>query len=352
MFLPVILLERYGWLGFAVFAIPNVVGCAGFGYVIRNRAASESMVRTHGPAMAWFSAATILFHIFFAGFAARFFLDASLGAAVFIALVAYALMFAISYAPRTTWLPMAAVAYGISIIAFLKLGVQPFKDYSWHATIGPGAAVWLIPVTLLGFLLCPYLDLTFHRARQLAPSRHAFGVFGITFAVMIVLTCAYAPFAPDLLPAIVLIHIAVQLLFTAAAHAREIRECDSMQPHSRLGLLAVPLLGVLIVLVLAGGGDVYAFGKDVYLRFIVIYGLFAPAYVLLIMLARRLQSPTRSALVTATALTLLVSPCYEFGFFHGATWLLAIPPVVLTAAAIGLRIMAPPATTQTLAQAD
>ena len=32
--------------------------------------------------------------------------------------------------------------------------------------------IWLTPVCLLGFLLCPYLDLTFHHVRQeTTPSR-------------------------------------------------------------------------------------------------------------------------------------------------------------------------------------
>ena len=35
MYLPVILLRRFGWLGFLAFAVPNVLGCAAFGYVLR-----------------------------------------------------------------------------------------------------------------------------------------------------------------------------------------------------------------------------------------------------------------------------------------------------------------------------
>jgi hypothetical protein len=354
MFLPIILLERYGWLGFFVFAVPNVLGCAAFGYVIRSRVQSEWMVRTHAGAMAAFSAATIAFHVFFAGFAARCLIPGTgaepLGvfASLGVALGAFVLMVLVSYAPRVAWLPMAAAAYIVSLIAFTKLGVQPLLDYSWHATEGPRAALWLIPVMLLGFLLCPYLDLTFHRARQLSPSHHAFGVFGVTFALMIMLTCAYAPFAPPgVLPTIVFVHIGVQLLFTSAAHAREIRECDALQSTTRVGLLAAPLLAAPLVMLLIGGDDldVYTFGKDhVYLRFIVIYGLIAPAYVLLMMMARRLKPPNLKtpdlrSLLAAALVTIAISPCYELGFFHGVTWLLAVPPLVLAAVAVIWRMV-------------
>ena len=342
MFLPVILLERYGWLGFAVFAVPNVAGCAAFGYVLRDRWQSVHMVRGHAGAMTGFSAATIAFHVFFAGFAARCLLpgeNASAGVAMVVAIAAFALAVLISYAPRAAWLPFAAIAYAVSLIAFAQLGVQPLRDYSWHATEGPGAGVWLILVMLLGFLLCPYLDLTFHRAFRESPSRSSFSVFGLTFAVMIVLTCAYAPYVPNLLPGIVLVHMAVQLLFTSAAHAREIRECDHLQANTRLLLLAAPLLAAPLALLLGGPDsfNTYALGENIYLRFIVIYGLVAPAYVLVVIVARRLKPPTRRAIVITGLLTLAVSPCYEFGFFRGETWLLAIPPVALAAAALGLR---------------
>ena len=49
---------------------------------------------------------------------------------------------------------------------------------------------------LFGFALCPYLDLTFHRARQSLAGRDAktaFGVgFGVLFALMILFTLGYS----------------------------------------------------------------------------------------------------------------------------------------------------------------
>ena len=60
----------------------------------------------------------------------------------------------------------------------------------WNALIG------LAPCLIFGFLLCPYLDLTFLRARtslDRSPSRLAFGFgFGGVFLFMMVLTYLYA----------------------------------------------------------------------------------------------------------------------------------------------------------------
>src|SRR6267142_6505142 len=65
MYLPRIMIERFGWPGFIVFAVPNVLGCAAFGYVVRNRARSDAITARHGAAMTAFSAVTIAYHLFF-----------------------------------------------------------------------------------------------------------------------------------------------------------------------------------------------------------------------------------------------------------------------------------------------
>ena len=65
MFLPIIMLARFGWAGFWVFAIPNVIGCAAFGYVLSTRASSQRIIEKHGVAATWFSVVTIAYHKFF-----------------------------------------------------------------------------------------------------------------------------------------------------------------------------------------------------------------------------------------------------------------------------------------------
>src|ERR1043165_610938 len=65
MFLPVLLVRDYGIWGFVVFAVPNVVGAAAMGWVLRD-GASERIVARHLRALRYFSIVTIVFQIHFA----------------------------------------------------------------------------------------------------------------------------------------------------------------------------------------------------------------------------------------------------------------------------------------------
>ncbi len=64
MFLPALLLRDYGWWGFVVFAVPNVVGAAAMGWVLRP-GASEAILARHRPMCEAFSLATIAFQAYF-----------------------------------------------------------------------------------------------------------------------------------------------------------------------------------------------------------------------------------------------------------------------------------------------
>ncbi|HWB19699.1 MAG TPA: hypothetical protein VG711_05310, partial [Phycisphaerales bacterium] len=65
MYLPRIMIERWGWPGFLVFAVPNVIGCAAMGYVVKSAARSREIGSRHGRAMIAFSIVTIAYHAFF-----------------------------------------------------------------------------------------------------------------------------------------------------------------------------------------------------------------------------------------------------------------------------------------------
>ena len=65
MLLPILLLHRYGWEGFAMFAISNVIGCTLFGYIVRTPERSRALVEKYARAMSWFAIVTIAFHAFF-----------------------------------------------------------------------------------------------------------------------------------------------------------------------------------------------------------------------------------------------------------------------------------------------
>ena len=62
MFMPIILLSRFGWAGFWTFLIPNVIGCVAFGYIF-DRESSRRFATDHAVAIRWFAAATIACHV-------------------------------------------------------------------------------------------------------------------------------------------------------------------------------------------------------------------------------------------------------------------------------------------------
>src|SRR5215216_6488221 len=65
MFLPVLLVRDYGIWAWVIFAIPNVVGAAAMGWVLKDYD-SQAIVAAHGHAIKAFSLVTATFQLFFA----------------------------------------------------------------------------------------------------------------------------------------------------------------------------------------------------------------------------------------------------------------------------------------------
>jgi hypothetical protein len=119
---------------------------------------------------------------------------------------------------------------------------------------------------MFGFLLAPYLDLTFHRARQSttrAGGRTAFGVgFGVFFLLMIMFTALYAEpliaalsgarrpsIRSEWVVAVLAVHLAVQTVFTVLAHAERVkatREPGAAPWPAVLGAAAIIGLALLL----------------------------------------------------------------------------------------------------------
>ena len=291
MFAPIVIGQLMGWPGIVAFAIPNILGCALFGY-LRSAERSREETRDHATMMAFFSAATIAYQVFFAGWlwgpvlgenfrmtpgeGTALASGAIFGAAVLLAAI-----------PRGVLWMLAALAYPLSLLTFAFLpwsfifggesrGIA-FNSLALEGAWAPIDLALVLPTIVFGFALSPNLDLTFHRARQEVPAGARptnFAVFGVTFAAMLVLTVCYLAAGPGALnnPA-VRSHLAIQLALTSALHLSELR-LVRIAPNARLVLgLGAGFVGLLAALLVPN--------RDTYLRFLGLYGLLFPAYAFL-----------------------------------------------------------------------
>jgi hypothetical protein len=325
MFLPIILLRDYGWPGFLVFAIPNVLGCAAFGYVLRNAGRRAELIGRHERAAVLFSATTIAYHMFFMAFLASLIArDTTQATLITMALPAGIFLagYGLGWMPQPAWPAAAVLLYAGSMAVFTGVGTASLSATQWSGSFSTTDLVFLAPALVFGFLLCPYLDLTFHRALDASPSRHAFAIFGIAFIPILLLTVAYRQ---DFTQPVVVAYITVQATFTVAAHLREIRERSwPREGIPRMAILLVPAAAVVLVLL---PGD----GENTYLRLLGFYGLLFPAYVLVFMTGRGTATPRRSALLGWAAAMIAFLPVYEVAFVHRITWPAGIPVAALFA---------------------
>ncbi len=345
MYLPAILIQRFGWPGFIAFAIPNVLGCAGMAFVLHAAAkkrcqtplfVSEQLVAGHARMMLAFSLVTVAFQVFFATWLVDE-LVPNLGLQqwmpIVIGVVVYLLGLVFSFLGDRDWLALAIITYAVSIAAMWVIGFSALDHLTSVGTVPADRLWWVIPTLAFGFLLCPYLDLTFHRAAQSAEKpRAAFTVFGITFALMLILTvmlwCDGTLWTRRVAALLAVGHIFAQLIFTIGVHLREARLSPAIEAsHARAWAMLAPLLAAaaLTIARLALNADVA--GEWVYLSFLACYGLLFPAYVITAMATGRPLRTSRDRWLFA-GITLACVPMCAQGFLFNRTWWL-LPPVAL-----------------------
>jgi hypothetical protein len=325
MFLPIVLIDRYGWSGFFMFAIPNVIGCTAFGYVLRTPERSKKLAEKYRGALASFAVITIAFHAFFLAIVARYFIP-DLPAWWMIALPSIVLLsgLIISFLPNRLWPILATAVWTLSLgigISFWpgSINVETTQTHPWQEV------VWLLPITTFGFLLCPYLDPTFHKALQSSPSKHSFGVFGLTFALMIGLTCLYRDAFVAGFAFVIAVHIISQAIFTVGAHIREGWLCEVKARRTIFALGTIIACAVGIAIAHREYENVRAMAND-YLRFFVFYGLVFPGLVATFVWTKKQFTPLRIALFSLVAIVSL--PLLEAGYIGGSAWLSVLPVVV------------------------
>lgn len=344
MFLPVLLVRDFGFWAWVVFAVPNVLGAAAMGFVIRDGVGSQRMVERHKWEMAWFSRVTIAYQAFFAAWMLPQLIGWwTAGLYPLVLLIVVAAVKGDREFSLTT-----GMAYVFSVVVGLVLWRGGYLVIPEGK--GVGGAGMLAPVCLLGFMLCPYLDLTFHRAYQKAfdanggwGARGAFAAgFGVVFASMIVLTVLYAKGLLNGVQAAgfyVGAHMLVQLAVTIALHHVETTRAvgTAVHPVMRVGSVLAIATGVGLVCwamppVWGGGG--WDPGEYVYRAFLGSYGLVFPALVLMRMLPGMGRGkPMGMAGVVGVCAAAL--PFYVAGFFSTQpVWMLPGVGIVLGAGVV------------------
>ena len=167
MFLPVLIMRELGLAGVITFAVPNIVGAAAMGWVIRGPGESRRMIDENREAFVWYSLITIVYHAFFAAWMIRQLAGPNAGpvmAAVFF--VFWAIL---HWKNGGQFLaPIIALAVSVGVMGWgVWRGDLPYLAHPVGMfRLSPIENLWLAPAWIFGFICCPFLDLTFHSARQ------------------------------------------------------------------------------------------------------------------------------------------------------------------------------------------
>ena len=329
MWLPLLLIERWGWPGFWLFAIPNVLGCAAMGYIVRSAATSAALVQQHRGAMRWFSCVTIAFQLYWiTAIACTLGFDAfipSSAAMVLVPTVVLGLALLVACLPLAGWLIAATALFAWTMTSFGLVGTQFMAQIPDRGSVPPVELWGAAPIIVIGFLLSPYLDLTFHRARRETPSRHAFAVFGITFMAVLLFVTSYWTVGSwtDGVLGIVLLFWLLQVIFTIGAHLRELAATNAPgsgrwgPAHVLVVLAAIPVPLVWIAHRL--GASQSSLLDDTYLRFLGFYGLAVPIWVLAFMWPGQAERSRRIGIVLIGVLT-ATFVLAELGMVGSPTW--------------------------------
>ena len=372
MFLPILLVRDLGPAGWWAFAIPNCVGAAAMGWVLRSPRAASALRQHHAAACRLFSIVTVAFHAYWLAWLGGSVLPLELLLAAILGAVGV-LAGAIALRENTRWLAAILWLASAAILAIV-LTSRPGSiatDLSAPGELPPTDILFLAPVCVFGFALCPYLDLTFLRVRRLcegptAPAAFTLG-FLILFASMIVLTLAYAPMLDaDVLARPLLerplwailatIHITLQAAFTIGVHLLELatpnpattianrattfaalgedRAGHPVDPDNNPQPTTIPLERTLLLTAILLAGLLGAAsqrwpslaslqaGEIGYRAFMSFYGLVFPAYVWICIIPRRRPPAPRAALATCLIAITLAAPCYALGFlWRDSIWL-------------------------------
>ena len=322
MFLPILLLRWWGWPGFVAFAVPNILGCVAFGYVFTPET-SRRFVTRFAPSIRWFAWVTIAFQSWFGAWAdRRLGMQGLLGTSVnwFDVCRLLPLLFFMFPGGGRFWTLAGTTCAVASFVFFAQSGLGALNDPPVVGSLTSMSLAWAAPFMAFGFLLCPALDPTFHRALQQSPSRHSFAVFGVAFTAQLIFAASTFNAATGIMMLAwpIAAQIVVQTTFTMCAMVSvtspaSLRSwpgapawCPSAMGRTSFmrfaSVLALPVVGMALgrflldlltaitvdvpVLMpaselLASVSSATSAGEATYLRWLGFYGIIFPAWLLL-----------------------------------------------------------------------
>jgi len=360
-FLPFLMLRLHGWPGFWLFLVPNVLGCTLFGWWFTPES-SRAFCARHQNLMAAFSAVTAAYQVAFLAWMLPMmagFVDEPGCATTPEMMTAFALGLAtiavlgIWWRRDAAWIAVASVATLGSIALLWQIPVSPIDAWPREGTLPRRDLLLAAPIIIAGFLACPALDLTFHRARQSVDSPRAFALFGIMFGLTII-GVAMQWDGTAAAPGIAMLCVwCVQLPFTALAHLRElggIVQRGALDVQSERGpelVLSGPRMGDSLLRALAMVGVIAAIGIAVqamapespfawyfpgetgYLRWLAMFGVVFPV---LLLASRSGWSFGKTAVAV-----LLAGMGAEIGSLQQSAWWLLCPAGILVVALMGVQ---------------
>ena len=380
MYLPDLLARDGGFPYFLAFFVPNVLGAASVGYVLRTRTRSALFVRSMRVPMLVFSGVTVGFQAFFLAWKmADDLKDGILHLPAGIAFGAMLVGVVTLLRTRVDWVP-AITAVCCSVLAGGLLVARPVAVDASEPMI---ALLGLSMVTALGFGICPYLDLSFNRAVQHAKSPPA--AFGIEFlifaAIILIVTRGRMIFWPthaetgariappfemgiDWVLGATGLHYGAQAAFTVLAHTaavyalkadgsvaglgEEIDARDPGRPSVRKWIFGPAFAGLLIgvgvafapMVDLPGFVSAISAGEFGYRLILGAYGLLFPVWALTA-LGRRM-SIDRGTLMWTAGVCALAGPFLWIGSIgRDEVWLIPGVSLILLAGAARLALRTP-----------
>ena len=361
MFLPIILMRDFAWAGWLVFVLPNIFGAAVMGSVLRADSSCRLVAR-HRDMCLCFSEVTLALHAFVLGWLyTRMFgttvVVIALFAAVLIQIAVHTRPKALTLGVWTTVISAILLSLGLIFGWPDAFGIEPNQ-----VSTDSGLDLWMFALaSVVGFTLCPYLDLTFHRVRQATdPStgQRAFALgFIVIFLGMMIFSLAYAsmllplfsrtipqadrPVIPTEWLSVLMIHLTLQTAFTMGCHGREIVLRRGGGAWLRVGLIVA--VGLLAANLVGHGFDDltngYATGETVFRIFLLAYGLAFPAYVFLCVIPLWRGGGNERDKVIVWALTTLVTcPMAYMGFVMSQSIWILVALAVLCAGRLALEL--------------